>query len=108
VIANFKETQIRRMQVGDPAEVRVDAFPDYVWHGRVESIAPATGATFALIPPDNASGNFTKVVQRMPVKIAIERREPPVEEFEHNGDRPPLADHLPVGLSVEASVLVGH
>jgi membrane fusion protein (multidrug efflux system) len=106
VVANFKETQLEQMEVGDPAEIRVDAFPDHVWYGRVESIAPATGATFALIPPDNASGNFTKVVQRVPVKIAIERREPPVPAFEHNGNRRPLGDHLPVGLSVEASVVV--
>jgi membrane fusion protein (multidrug efflux system) len=105
VVANFKETQIERMEVGDPAEIRVDAFPDHVWYGRVESIAPATGATFALIPPDNASGNFTKVVQRVPVKIAIERRDPPVEAAS-NGDRAALSDHLPVGLSVEASVVV--
>jgi membrane fusion protein (multidrug efflux system) len=106
VTANFKETQIEHMQVGDTAEIRVDAFPDHVWYGRVESIAPATGATFALIPPDNASGNFTKVVQRVPVKIAIERREPPLVEVEQNGNRLPLSDHLPVGLSVEVSVIV--
>jgi membrane fusion protein (multidrug efflux system) len=106
VVANFKETQIRRMEVGDPAEVRVDAFPDYVWYGHVDSIAPATGATFALIPPDNASGNFTKVVQRVPVKIAIERRDPPADVAGGEGERAPLGDHLPVGLSVEASVVV--
>jgi membrane fusion protein (multidrug efflux system) len=111
VIANFKETQIEEMEIGDPAEIHVDAFPDYVWYGRVESIAPATGATFALIPPDNASGNFTKVVQRVPVKLTIERREPPIAETVAGvgagiPERASLAEHLPVGLSVEASVVV--
>jgi membrane fusion protein (multidrug efflux system) len=106
VVANFKETQIGHMEVGDAAEIRVDAFPGKIWYGHVESIAPATGATFALIPPDNASGNFTKVVQRVPVKIAIDRRDPPLPEAGRNGDRPRLGDYLPVGLSVEASVIV--
>jgi membrane fusion protein (multidrug efflux system) len=106
VVANFKETQIREMKVGDAAEIRVDAFPDYTWYGRVESIAPATGATFALIPPDNASGNFTKVVQRVPVKIAVERRDPPVDESHGDAGHSLSSDHLPVGLSVEASVVV--
>jgi membrane fusion protein (multidrug efflux system) len=111
VIANFKETQIEEMEIGDPAEIHVDAFPDHVWYGRVESIAPATGATFALIPPDNASGNFTKVVQRVPVKISIERREPPIAESVAGvgagmSERAALSEHLPVGLSVEASVVV--
>jgi membrane fusion protein (multidrug efflux system) len=111
VVANFKETQIEEMEIGDAAEIHVDAFPDYVWYGRVESIAPATGATFALIPPDNASGNFTKVVQRVPVKISIERREPPAVETVAGVDAGPpervsLSEHLPVGLSVEASVVV--
>jgi len=111
VIANFKETQIEEMEIGDRAEIHVDAFPDHVWYGRVESIAPATGATFALIPPDNASGNFTKVVQRVPVKISIERREPPIADTvagvgAGTPERASLSEHLPVGLSVEASVVV--
>ena len=72
VIANFKETQIGRIQPGDRAEIRVDAFPGRSWRGHVESISPATGAKYALLPPDNATGNFTKVVQRVPVKIAID------------------------------------
>jgi membrane fusion protein, multidrug efflux system len=103
VVANFKETQIGAMRVGDPAEVRVDAFPGRIWQGHVESIAPATGATFALIPPDNASGNFTKVVQRVPVKIVLD---PPVDAPAQEGRSAASGDHLPVGLSVEASVVV--
>ena len=72
VIANFKETQLGRMHVGDPVEIAIDAFPDHRWRGRVASFSPATGAKYALIPPEPAAGNFTKVVQRVPVKIEIE------------------------------------
>ena len=60
------------MKVGDPAEIRVDVYPGRVWKGRVVEIAPASGSQFALLPPDNATGNFTKVVQRVPVKIAFD------------------------------------
>jgi membrane fusion protein (multidrug efflux system) len=105
VTANFKETQIRTMRVGDPAEVQVDAYPGVVFRGHVESLSPATGATYALLPPDNATGNFTKVVQRLPVRIALDAPE---------GDRgalpPALASRptpwLPVGLSVYVRVRV--
>ena len=99
ISANFKETQVGRMHAGDPVEIRVDAYPDKVWHGRIESISPATGAKYALLPPDNATGNFTKVVQRIPVRIALEDSPP--------GDvaaGPP--DPLSVGLSVNVSVRV--
>src|SRR5262249_40376615 len=72
ISANFKETQVGRMRPGDPVEIRVDAYPDQVFKGHVESISPATGAKYALLPPDNATGNFTKVVQRIPVRIALE------------------------------------
>jgi membrane fusion protein (multidrug efflux system) len=99
VVANFKETQIGRMQPGSPAEVSLDAFPDARFKGHVESIAPATGATFALLPPDNASGNFTKVVQRVPVKIVLD------EVVRDGGDEPlPALDALPVGLSAEVRI----
>ncbi len=77
VTANLKETQIRNVRVGQPVDIHVDAFPHRVFAGTVESISAATGATFALIPPDNASGNFTKVVQRIPVRIAIDPRSDP-------------------------------
>ncbi|KJJ94300.1 hemolysin D [Pseudomonas sp. 21] len=72
VEANYKETQLRRMRPGQPVEVRVDSFPQAVLHGRVESFSPGSGALFALLPPDNATGNFTKIVQRFPVKIALD------------------------------------
>jgi membrane fusion protein (multidrug efflux system) len=73
VTANLKETQLTHVRVGDHAEFTVDAYPGRKFQGRVESLSPATGAKFALLPPDNATGNFTKVVQRVPVKIAVEQ-----------------------------------
>ncbi len=72
VQANFRETQLTNVKIGDPAELRIDQFPGQLIHGRVVEIAPASGSQFALLPPDNATGNFTKVVQRIPVKIALE------------------------------------
>jgi membrane fusion protein (multidrug efflux system) len=71
VSANFKETQLSKMHPGQPVEIEVDAYPGVTFHGRVESLAAATGAKFSLLPPDNATGNFTKVVQRVPVKIVF-------------------------------------
>jgi membrane fusion protein, multidrug efflux system len=73
VIANFKETQLTDVREHQPVEVEVDTFPDVRIKGHVDSIAPASGQEFALLPPDNATGNFTKVVQRVPVKIVLER-----------------------------------
>jgi len=75
VTANFKETQLGRMSPGLPAEIEVDAFGGRRYSGHIESIAGATGATFSLLPADNASGNFVKVVQRVPVKIVLDRAE---------------------------------
>ena len=72
VDANLKETQITNVRVGQPCQVKVDAYPGHTFTGAVESLSPATGATFALIPPDNASGNFTKVVQRVPIRCSID------------------------------------
>ncbi len=72
VSANFRETQLTNVRVGDAAEVRVDVYPGEVFRGKVIEIAPASGSQFALLPPDNATGNFTKVVQRVPVKIALD------------------------------------
>jgi membrane fusion protein (multidrug efflux system) len=71
VEANFKETQIRMMRPGQPAEIRVDALPGLTFHGVVESVTPGTGASFSLVPPQNATGNFTKIVQRVPVRIRL-------------------------------------
>ena len=102
IAANFKETQVGRMKVGDPVEIQVDAFPDRVLRGHVESISPATGAKYALLPPDNATGNFTKVVQRVPVRIAL--------DGDADGHAPDVAaapiESLSVGLSVNVSVRV--
>lgn len=72
VVANFKETQLRRVRPGLRAEVVVDGFPDRRWHGTVQSISAGTGTRFALLPPENATGNWVKVVQRIPVRIALE------------------------------------
>ena len=76
VVANFKETQVARLRIGQPVEIRADAFGRNAIRGRVESFAPATGAEFALIPVENAVGNFTKITQRLPVRIAIDRDQP--------------------------------
>jgi len=72
VIANYKETQLTHVVVGDAATVTVDTFPGVVFHGHVIAISPASGSEFALLPPDNATGNFTKIVQRVAVKISID------------------------------------
>jgi membrane fusion protein, multidrug efflux system len=91
VIANYKETQLTHMAVGQKATIRVDTFPGHTLRGHVEAFAPASGAEFALLPPDNATGNFTKVVQRISVKIVID-------------DADGLRDRLVPGMSVIASV----
>ncbi len=93
VQANYRETQLTNMKVGDPAEIRIDEFPGRVVQGKVIEIAPASGSQFTLLPPDNATGNFTKVVQRIPIKIALE-----------NSD---FAESLRPGLSVTATVRTG-
>ena len=71
VVANFKETQLKKMRVGQPAEIEVDAFPGRKLAGKIESLAGGTGASFSLLPPDNSTGNFVKVVQRVPVRITL-------------------------------------
>ena len=76
VTANLKETQVRDVHPGDKVDFSVDAYPGVTFHGIVESISPATGARFSLLPPDNATGNFTKVVQRIPVRIAVTSQDP--------------------------------
>jgi len=93
VAANFRETQLTNVKTGDVAEVRVDTYPGQVFKGRVLEIAPASGSQFALLPPDNATGNFTKVVQRVPVKIAL--------------DDSSLTEQLRPGLSAEVTVRTG-
>jgi membrane fusion protein (multidrug efflux system) len=73
VVANFKETQLDLMRPGQPAEVKVDAYPGKVFRGKVDSVQPGTGSRFSLLPPENASGNYVKVVQRVPVKIVLDQ-----------------------------------
>jgi membrane fusion protein (multidrug efflux system) len=72
IVANFKETQLENMQPGQTVEIKIDAFPHHSFKGKVDSLSPASGAKFALLPPDNATGNFTKIVQRIPVKIVFD------------------------------------
>jgi membrane fusion protein (multidrug efflux system) len=81
VIANYKETQLTRVRPGQSVDVTVDSFPNEWLHGRVERISPASGSQFALLPPDNATGNFTKVVQRVPVRIALDKGQPLLERL---------------------------
>ena len=69
VVANFKETQLNDMKVGQKVGITIDAFPDVEFEGIISNFSPATGARFSLLPPDNATGNFVKTVQRLPVKI---------------------------------------
>jgi len=92
VTANLKETELQFVKVGDPVEFTVDAYRGVTFKGAVESVSPATGARFALLPPDNASGNFTKVVQRVPVRIAVTTEDP--------------AHPLRPGMSVDVSIRV--
>jgi membrane fusion protein (multidrug efflux system) len=75
VLANFKETQLGRVKPGLPVLVEIDTFPGKVFHGVVDSIAAGTGARFSLLPPENATGNWVKVVQRVPVKIRLDSKE---------------------------------
>jgi membrane fusion protein, multidrug efflux system len=93
VVANFKETQLTHMKAGQDVEFEADTYPGVIFHGKVESISGATGARFALLPPDNSTGNFVKVTQRVPVKIVLAQA--------------PDADHpLRAGMSVDATVSV--
>ena len=81
LVANFKETQLANMQIGQPATLHVDAVPGHDFRGEVESFAPGTGSLFALLPPDNATGNFTKIVQRVPVRIRITEHAPELKRL---------------------------
>jgi membrane fusion protein, multidrug efflux system len=92
VIANYKETQLTHVAIGQKAEITVDTFPGIVIVGRVEAIAPASGSQFSLLPPDNATGNFTKVVQRIPVKLLLD-------------PAGPLAGKLRPGMSAVATIM---
>jgi membrane fusion protein (multidrug efflux system) len=91
VVANLKETQMDGVQPGRGADIDVDSVPGRVFHGKVDSLSAATGATFALLPPDNATGNFTKVVQRIPVKVVLDPGQPDI-------------DRLAAGMSVNVTI----
>jgi membrane fusion protein (multidrug efflux system) len=91
ITANYKETQLTDVRPGQPVTIDVDAFPGTTVHGHVDSLAPASGQEFALLPPDNATGNFTKIVQRIPVKIIVDAKDP-------------LANLLRPGMSVEPTI----
>jgi membrane fusion protein (multidrug efflux system) len=91
ITANYKETELTDMRPGQAVTIAIDTFPGATVHGHVDSLAPASGQEFALLPPDNATGNFTKIVQRIPVKIVVDQ-----------GD--PLAGILRPGMSVEPTV----
>jgi membrane fusion protein (multidrug efflux system) len=91
VVANYKETQLRNVRIGDRTEVMVDGLPGVVFTGHVETISPASGSQFSLLPPDNATGNFTKVAQRIPVKIVLDPKQP-------------LTERLRPGMSVIATI----
>jgi membrane fusion protein (multidrug efflux system) len=91
VVANYKETQLTKVRPGQSVKISVDSFPGATVHGHVQSIAPASGQEFALLPPDNATGNFTKVVQRIPVKISLDANDP-------------FAGELRPGMSVEPAI----
>ena len=90
IVANFKETQITNVRENQPVDVEVDTFPGVKFRGRVDSLSPASGLEFALLPPDNATGNFTKIVQRIPVRIAF--------------DDPAIGNVLRAGMSVEPTI----
>jgi membrane fusion protein, multidrug efflux system len=89
--ANLKETQLEHVEVGQRVEIEADAYPNDLWIGKVASISPATGAEFALIPPQNATGNWVKVVQRLPVRIAVGPRQ----------DQPSLRAGMTVTVSID-------
>jgi membrane fusion protein, multidrug efflux system len=91
VVANYKETQLTDVQPGQAVTIDIDTFPGTTVHGHVDSLAPASGQEFALLPPDNATGNFTKIVQRIPVKIDIDKNDP-------------LLGRLRPGMSVEPTI----
>jgi membrane fusion protein (multidrug efflux system) len=95
LVANFKETQIGRMRIGQPAEIHVDALPDLELHGVIDSFSPGTGSQFALLPPENATGNFTKIVQRVPVRIRLQAT-------------PETRERLLPGLSVTVDIDTKH
>jgi membrane fusion protein (multidrug efflux system) len=103
LVANFKETQLTHVRAGQEVEIEVDMFPGVKAHGRVDSLAPASGQEFALLPPDNATGNFTKIVQRIPVKIILDPDSPLVGELRPGMSVDPTIMTKPQPRTVTAS-----
>jgi membrane fusion protein (multidrug efflux system) len=99
VVANYKETQLTDVQPGQAVTIDIDTFPGAVVHGRVDSLAPASGQEFALLPPDNATGNFTKIVQRIPVKIEIDKNESLLGRLRPGMSVEPTIDTRPVSFA---------
>jgi len=97
VVANYKETQLGKIRVGQPVKIEIDAIPGKTFTGTVDSFSPGSGSTFALLPSDNATGNFTKIVQRVPVKIVFDPDS--IQGYE---------DRIVPGLSCDPSIDVGH
>ena len=92
VVANYKETQLDRMRPGQPVDLEIDAYPERAFHGHVDSVQPGSGPAFSLLPPENATGNYVKIVQRVPVKLIL--------------DNPPTDVSLGPGMSVVPTVRV--
>jgi membrane fusion protein (multidrug efflux system) len=99
IVANYKETQLTDVQPGQRVAIQIDTFPGTSVHGHVDSLAPASGQEFALLPPDNATGNFTKVVQRIPVKIEIDKNEPLLGRLRPGMSVEPTIDTRPISVA---------
>jgi membrane fusion protein (multidrug efflux system) len=95
IVANFKETQLDRIKKNQEVEIKLDSFPKHLFKGKVDSFSRGTGAVFALLPPDNATGNFTKIVQRIPVKIVFDKES--IKEYK---------DRIGAGMSAIVSIKV--
>ena len=109
VVANYKETQLTDVREGQAVDIEVDTFPGKIVHGHVDSIAPASGQEFALLPPDNATGNFTKVVQRIPVRIALDTTSNPRIELRPGMSViPTIATHSPNATRTAAAAASAH
>jgi membrane fusion protein, multidrug efflux system len=102
VVANYKETQLTDVQPGQVVTIDIDTFPGTPVHGHVDSLAPASGQEFALLPPDNATGNFTKIVQRIPVKIDIDKNDPLLGRLRPGMSVEPTIDTRPMSAALSA------
>jgi membrane fusion protein (multidrug efflux system) len=104
LVGNFKETQMTRVRAGQPVAIEVDSYPGQVIRGHVDSVAPASGLQFALLPPDNATGNFTKIVQRIPVKVVLEPGQDLIGALRPGMSAEPVIDTRPTALAAAPAV----